>query len=363
MSAAKGSILVTGANGGLGSAIVQRIVGSSALAKSYHGLYTVRSAERADAVQGVLKKAAAKAGHAYDLVPLDLSSLASTRKVAADINRRVAEGSVPPIRALVLNAAWQEYTTQTITSDGFDMTFQATHLSHFLFALLLLKSLDKESGRVVVLGSWSHDTSDKRNTVPGLLRGYEDEKWNLIFKEPVDVEPLARGKWSVPDDEPGSGNTGYRRYGASKLCNVMFMRELSRRIATDPELSSIAVLAVDPGAMLTDLARRTPSTILRAASTVFRGVNYVAKPLLDALSRRSPNADFRSTAQSADDIVNAAFDTEMLGERPNGVYMNGSAVGELGPEAKDAAKCRKVWEGCLRLAQVGEGDTVLADWR
>lgn len=115
--------------------------------------------------------------------------------------------------------------------------------------------------------------------------------------------------------------------------------------------------------MLTDLARRTPSTILRAASTVFRGVNYVAKPLLDALSRRSPNADFRSTAQSADDIVNAAFDTEMLGERPNGVYMNGSAVGELGPEAKDAAKCRKVWEGCLRLAQVGEGDTVLADWR
>lgn len=157
MSAAKGSILVTGANGGLGSAIVQRIVGSSALAKSYHGLYTVRSAERADAVQGVLKKAAAKAGHAYDLVPLDLSSLASTRKVAADINRRVAEGSVPPIRALVLNAAWQEYTTQTITSDGFDMTFQATHLSHFLFALLLLKSLDKESGRVVVLGSWSHE--------------------------------------------------------------------------------------------------------------------------------------------------------------------------------------------------------------
>lgn len=158
MSAAKGSILVTGANGGLGSAIVQRIVGSSALAKGYHGLYTVRSAERADAVQGVLRKAAAAAaGHAYDLVPLDLSSLASTRKAAGDINRRVAEGSLPPIRALVLNAAWQEYTTQTMTGDGFDMTFQATHLSHFLLALLLLKSLDKQSGRVVVLGSWSHE--------------------------------------------------------------------------------------------------------------------------------------------------------------------------------------------------------------
>lgn len=154
MSSAKGSILVTGANGGLGSAIVQNIIQSPTLAKSYHGLYTVRSADRADAVQGVLKKAE---GHTYDLVPLDLSSLSSTRKVAEDINRRVAEGSVPPIRALVLNAAWQEYTTQTMTGDGFDMTFQATHLSHFLLALLLLKSLDKENGRVVVLGSWTHE--------------------------------------------------------------------------------------------------------------------------------------------------------------------------------------------------------------
>ncbi|KAI1108438.1 hypothetical protein F5Y14DRAFT_457045 [Nemania sp. NC0429] len=357
MSFAKGSILVTGANGGLGSAIVQRIVSSPALAKNYYGLYTVRSTERADAAKGVLKKAEA-AGHAYDLVPLDLSSLASTRKVAEDINRRVAEGSVPPIRALVLNAAWQEYTTQTMSGDGFDMTFQATHLSHFLLALLLLKSLDKKSGRVVVLGSWSHDTSDKRNTVPGILRAYEDEKWNLIFKDPVDVEPLARGRWSVPDDEPGSGNTGFRRYGASKLCNVM--RELSRRIATDPALSSVAVLAVDPGAMLTDLARRTPSKFLRAAGAVARGVNYVAGPLLDALSRRSPHADYRSTAQSSSDILDAAFDTET---RPNGTYMNGSVVGDVGPEAKDAAKCRKVWEDCLRLARVGEGDTVLADWR
>lgn len=140
-------------------------------------------------------------------------------------------------------------------------------------------------------------------------------------------------------------------------------RELSRRIETDPELSSVAVLAVDPGAMLTDLSRRNPSILLRAASTLVRGVNYVAGPLLDALSRRSPNADFRSTAQSASDIINAAFDTEKLGEHPNGVYMNGSVVGEVGPEAKDAAKCRKVWEDCLRLAQIGERDTVLADWR
>ncbi|KAI0472490.1 hypothetical protein F4859DRAFT_484384 [Xylaria cf. heliscus] len=355
MASAKGSIFVTGANGGLGSAIVRHIVGTPSLAKGYHGLYTVRSAERAAAVQDSLRNAQS-AGHSHDLVPLDLSSLASTRKVAQDINKRVAEGSIPPIRALILNAAWQEYTTHTMTDDGFDMTFQANHLSHFLLTLLLLKSMDKKDGRVVVLGSWSHDTSDKRNTVPGILRAYEDERWNLIFKEPIDTEPLARGKWSVPDDEPGSGNTGYRRYGASKLCEIMFMRELAKRIATDPELSPIAVLGVDPGAMPTGLTRRTHSKIVKA-------VSVVAGPLMAFVSKVSPGGHYRTTAQSATDVVNAAFDTQKIGQRPNGIYLNGAEVGDVGPEAKDQAKCERLWKDSLGFAQIKEGDTVLAAWR
>ncbi|KAJ8125732.1 hypothetical protein O1611_g7906 [Lasiodiplodia mahajangana] len=156
MSSEKGSIFITGANGGLGSTIVQHMINSPALAKTYHGVYTVRNVEGATAVKSVLQKAKG-AGHKYDLLPLDLSSLASTRKAAEDINKRVAEGSIPPIRALILNAAWQEYTTHTMTKDGFDMTFQANHLSHFLLTLLLLKSMDKKNGRIVILGSWSHE--------------------------------------------------------------------------------------------------------------------------------------------------------------------------------------------------------------
>ncbi|KAI0534426.1 hypothetical protein GGR58DRAFT_516144 [Xylaria digitata] len=356
MVSAKGSILVTGANGGLGSAIVQHIIDSPSLAKTYHGIYTVRNTDRGAAtVSGVLRKAGS-AGHAYDLVPLDLSSLASTRKAAEDINRRVADGSIPPIRALILNAAWQEYTTHTMTDDGFDMTFQANHLSHFLLTLLLLKSMDKKNGRIVVLGSWSHDTSDPRNTVGGILQAYEDEKWNLIFKEPIDTEPLARGKWSTPDDEPGSGNTGYRRYGASKLCEIMFMRELAKRIKTDLGLSSIGVAAVDPGAMPTGLTRRTSSKILKVAG-------LIAGPLMTVLSKLSPNGHYRTPAQSANDVINAAFDTKILGERPDAVYMNGASVGDVGPEAKDAAKCERVWKDSIGFAQIKEGDTVLADWR
>jgi NAD(P)-dependent dehydrogenase (short-subunit alcohol dehydrogenase family) len=123
MTTSKGTILVTGANGGLGSAIVSQILQSSSLADDHHGLYTVRNVQRATTVGNILQTAAA-VNHKYSLMPLDLSSLESVREVAADINARVADGLIPPIRALVLNAGWQEYDTQTFTDDGFDMAFQ-----------------------------------------------------------------------------------------------------------------------------------------------------------------------------------------------------------------------------------------------
>lgn len=221
----QGSIFVTGANGGLGSAIVDQIVRDPTLAANYHGLYTIRNPQRATAVQRVLQGAG---GHSHDLVPLDLGSLASVRAAAAGVNQRVAAGTLPPIRALVLNAGWQEYTTQTWTADGFDQAFQANYLSHFLLTLLLLASLDRERGRVVILGSWSHDTTDPRNTMGPTGAAYTTEPYRQIFAaadadQPTDTEKVATGRWSSVVEHPGDLAAGYRRYGASKLAEVMMM--------------------------------------------------------------------------------------------------------------------------------------------
>ncbi|KAI1330782.1 hypothetical protein F5Y16DRAFT_343274 [Xylariaceae sp. FL0255] len=353
-SSTKDSVLVTGANGGLGTAILERIMKTPSLAKSYQGIYTVRKVETATAAKAALKKADA-AGHKYELLSLDLSSLASTRKAAADINARVTSGALPPIRALILNAAWQEYDTHTMTDDGFDMTFEANYLCHYLLTLLLLKSMDKQNGRIVILGSWSHDVADKRNNVPGFLSPHVTEKYSQVFKEPLNTEPLARGKWSLPDEEPGSGNPGYRRYGASKLCQIMFMRELAKRIDKDPELSSMAAVSVDPGAMVTGLSRRTSSTTLKVAGKLLKPfANLVTKMLGDT---------FRTTAKSADDVVNAAFDTTVLGARPNGRYLDGEKPAEPGAEARDEKKCEKLWVDTLDYASIKDGDTILANWR
>jgi NAD(P)-dependent dehydrogenase (short-subunit alcohol dehydrogenase family) len=152
----QGSIVLTGSNGGLGSAIVDQLINQPDLAKDLFGLHTVRNLQSAENVSKVLKKAESMQ-HMHELVSLDLGSLDSVRTAAEDINERVASGYLPPIRALILNAGWQEQTSQTFTSDGFDMSFQANYLAHFLLTLLLLQSMDKERGRIVILGSWTHE--------------------------------------------------------------------------------------------------------------------------------------------------------------------------------------------------------------
>jgi NAD(P)-dependent dehydrogenase (short-subunit alcohol dehydrogenase family) len=83
MAAAKGTILVTGANGGLGSAIAEQIASKSELS-AYHGLYLVRDATSAPALTSALSRGALS--HPRDVVSLDLTKLTNVRQVAEGIN-------------------------------------------------------------------------------------------------------------------------------------------------------------------------------------------------------------------------------------------------------------------------------------
>lgn len=145
IGAVRSSILVTGADGGLGTAIMRRVLHQPDLAKNHYGLYTTRTAESAASVQRVLRKIESTQ-HAHQIITLDQASFASVRKTAEDINKRVAAGSLPPIQALVLNSEWDEQTTQTRDS----------YLAHFMLSLLVLQSMDKDRGRIIVVGSRVH---------------------------------------------------------------------------------------------------------------------------------------------------------------------------------------------------------------
>lgn len=146
---------MTGANGGLGSAIAKHIATAPELA-SYHGIYITRSSSTT--LESTLHDPSDH--HSHEIITLDLSALSDVRRTAETIKTRVAAGEIPPIRALVLNAGFQDFGKQMWLDEadgGLDVTFAANYLGHWLLTLLLIGSMDREQGRIVVIGSQAHE--------------------------------------------------------------------------------------------------------------------------------------------------------------------------------------------------------------
>ncbi|KAM0446635.1 hypothetical protein ACHAO4_009307 [Trichoderma viride] len=342
----KGAILVTGANGGLGSAIVQNIISTPDLASNYAGIYAVRKAATATTLRGVLRHA--PSDHKHETVDIDLGSLASVRKTAADINARVAKGDLPRIRALILNAGYSDYTKLVMSEDGLEMTWHINFLSNMLLSLLLLQSMDAQDGRILFVSSWSHDIDDPRNDM--MMGAYEDTRYPTLFPG---AEVLAKGQWSRPEDDPGI-NSGFRRYGASKLCAMMLCEELANRIATDPILNNISVVSLSPGTMPTSFGRRAGFLIGVVATRVIM-------PVLSEISVRfSPNGILRPSWKSAADVVRACFEIEA--HKGEALHLDGTAGLQIAKDAKDEAKRKELWEYGLGAARIKEADTALVNW-
>ncbi|ROW15545.1 hypothetical protein VPNG_02333 [Cytospora leucostoma] len=347
MSTLKGTIVVTGANGALGSAIAQRIASKPELS-AYHGVYTVRDAAAAPALTSALGASA----HPHDVVSLDLTDLENVRQAANDINARVSAGGIPPIRALILAAGFQDFGKQSWTTDGLDTTFAANYLGHFLLTLLLLQSIDKEAGRVVVIGSQGHDPDDPRNT---RSKAFADEKYRTIApSDAAGFDAVARGAWSAAAED-ASFRGGFRRYGAAKLFLVMMQHELQGRLGRDATLENVSVLGVDPGTMISGLQRLAPWFI----RVVLFGVVY---PLV--LWLRPEGGPVRSAARSAGDVLEAAVGAVGVeGGLPRDLYFDGRVPLETSAESRDVGKRKLVWSESVRYAGLEEGDTVLGDWQ
>jgi hypothetical protein len=66
---------------------------------------------------------------------------------------------------------------------------------------------------------------DPRNNTGPPAKAYHREGYNKsIFTSDLwNGGDIARGNWSSAEKHPGDLEAGYRRYGASKLCDVMMM--------------------------------------------------------------------------------------------------------------------------------------------
>jgi WW domain-containing oxidoreductase len=210
-----GTVIITGGNSSLGLGFVESLLASH---PEYTLVATVRNTScEEDPNTAKLAKVASKYPNAQVIIDrLDLSSLASVRAFADGISSKISQGELPPISALVCNAfTWSLNGGQKITSDGYEATFQVSHLSHMLLVLKLLGSMNATSGRIVMLASEAHDP-DKENPLSKLRAGF-----------PVDMEQLVH---PLPDEPGQVHERGFQRYGNAKLANAVFMQDLNARL-------------------------------------------------------------------------------------------------------------------------------------
>lgn len=136
--------------------------------------------------------------------------------------------------------------------------------------------------------------------------------------------------------------------------------ELQRRLSSDPALSKISILGVDPGSVPTNIARRSGFFI---RVVLFKVIFPLFVFVQEWLHIRLGNNDIRSVHKASGDVLAAALESNpVLGERPQGLYLEGPELGVLSPEAKDEKKWLMVWRDSVRYAGLKGEETALVNW-
>ena len=131
------------------------------------------------------------------------------------------------------------------TAQGFELTVGTNHLGHFyLNHLLMTKNnnmINKDSGRIVVTASSVHDPDS-----PGGAQGETATLGDLQGFEKAVMSGGGTKQFDMVDGMPFNADKAYKD---SKLCNILFTRELQRRLdgASADSGNNIKVNSFTPG--------------------------------------------------------------------------------------------------------------------
>jgi NAD(P)-dependent dehydrogenase (short-subunit alcohol dehydrogenase family) len=188
------TVIVTGANSGIGRAAASALAGAGA-----NVVLAVRNMEKGQA-------AAAAMPGTTEVRRLDLASLESVREFAGSWTGEID---------ILINNAGVMVPPLSRTVEGFELQFGTNHLGHFALTNLLLERI---TGRVVTVSSGAHRI--------GAI-DFDDLNWE---RKPY---------------------RAWRAYGQSKLANLLFTSELQRRLSDAG--STILATAAHPGYAATNL--------------------------------------------------------------------------------------------------------------
>ncbi|MRR30317.1 SDR family oxidoreductase [bacterium] len=190
------TILITGATSGIGAITARELARMGA-----HVVVVGRNAKK---TRSVVSEIQLDTGNQQvEMLIGDLSDLSEVRCLADEFKKRFDR-----LHVLINNAGAVFFNHRT-TADGYEITLALNHLSPFLLTNLLLDRLNASTpARVVTVSSMAHWAA---HVNPDRLNGH-------------------RFYW------------GWRAYSQSKLMNILFTRELARRVG-----SGVTANCVHPG--------------------------------------------------------------------------------------------------------------------
>jgi NAD(P)-dependent dehydrogenase (short-subunit alcohol dehydrogenase family) len=274
------TVVITGGTSGIGE------VAAVELAKQGARVVLIaRDSARGDVTMAKLRKANPGADHKIHIA--ELSQLKAMKRVADEIG-----ASEPQVNVLINNAGAM-FGTRQVTEDGLEMTFATNHMAYFVMTNLLLPRLGP-GARIVSTASDAHK---------GARLDFDDLQSEKRY-------------------------SGFSVYGKSKLCNILFNRELARRL----DGSGVTANCLHPGFVATRFGDNSGG--------VFQTVLKVAKPV----GAISPE-------EGAKTIIYLAASPDVAGKSGGYYYKNKIATPTT--EAQNDADAKRLWEISTRLSGVG----------
>ncbi|MBI3795536.1 MAG: SDR family oxidoreductase [Deltaproteobacteria bacterium] len=272
--------IITGASSGVGKAAALELARTGATVA-----LVCRNSERAETARNEIRMATGN--QSIDVLLADLSSQAEIHRLAHEILERY-----PQIHVLINNAGVLN-RERTTTVDGIETVFAVNHLAYYLLTHLLLERLAASGpARIINVASDAH-------------------------------------RWGTLDFHDLQNTHGYRVmrvYGQSKLCNILFTRELARRISG----TGITANCLHPGGVATGLGWNNGWWAV-----------LIAKGLRPFL---------RTPEQGADTVVYLATSPEV--EAVSGKYFAERRERQPAPAAQDDDAAKRLWQISAELTGV-----------
>jgi NAD(P)-dependent dehydrogenase (short-subunit alcohol dehydrogenase family) len=278
----KGKVcVISGATSGIGLVAAERLAAMGARL-----VLVGRDKARGEAALGRIRRQAPAAELRIHYA--DLSRLAEMNHLAAEI------AALEPRIDVLINNAGAMFNERRVTEDGFERTFALNHMAYFVLSNRLKERLIAAApARIVNVASDAH----RGNTL------------------------------DFADLQSAHGYRGFTAYGRSKLANILFTRELARRLAG----TGVTANCLHPGFVATRFGDNN--------SGLFRlGLGFAKRFFALSPEEGAKTIVYLATAPEAADIT--------------GGYFAKSRPATPTAAARDDAAARRLWEESARLANL-----------